>query len=124
MRDAYLGLVEKPDYILPVPPSAIKLKRRGWDPVHTMAKGLSNGSVPLLDILGKRKGREQKSLNFEGRMANIKGRFFLKRELPAGSDFLLIDDVFTTGATLSECARILKENGAKRVRSLTLVLDP
>jgi competence protein ComFC len=124
MCDAYVSLVEKPDYILPVPPTGIKLKRRGWDPVQAMATGLSKGCVPLFDILGKREGREQKSLNFEGRMANIKDRFFLKRKLPAGSDFLLIDDVFTTGATVSECARILKENGAERVRSLTLVLDP
>jgi competence protein ComFC len=124
MKDTYTELIEKPDYILPVPPSIVKLRKRGWDPVHGMAEGISSSSAPLLDILKKKEGREQKSLDFAGRMANIKGRFSLEGRLPAGAACLLVDDVFTTGATVSECARILKENGAGRVGALTLVLDP
>jgi competence protein ComFC len=122
--DIFNKLEKMPDIIVPVPPLPSKAKKRGWDPVALMSRAVSRGGIPLLDLLGKRKGKEQKSLDFEGRMANIKGRFFIREKLPRDSDCLLIDDVFTTGATVSECSRLLKENGAARVRSLTLALDP
>lgn len=115
MKKYFSELVDKPDYLVPVPPSPSKARKRGWDPVRAMAEGLSSPSTPVLDILRKKEGREQKSLDFAGRMENIKGRFVLKERPPEGASCLIVDDVFTTGATVSECARILTENGAGRV---------
>jgi predicted amidophosphoribosyltransferase len=52
---------------------------------------------------------------------NITGAFeLLETKSVEGKTVLLVDDVFTTGATLNECARILKKNGAQRVNVLTL----
>ncbi len=124
MIKSFQEMDKKPDIIVPVPTLSAKAKKRGWDPVGLMSRAVSGGEIPLLDLLGKRKGKEQKSLDFEGRMANIRGRFFLRAPLPRNSDCLLIDDVFTPGAPVSECSRLLREEGAARVRSLTLALDP
>jgi predicted amidophosphoribosyltransferase len=52
---------------------------------------------------------------------NVRGAFEVSRTADVhGRTLLLIDDVFTTGATLNECARILKEHGAEKVTVLTV----
>ena len=60
-------------------------------------------------------------LSGEERIKNVAGAFALRRpdELK-DLDVLLIDDVFTTGATMNECARVLKDAGASRVTALTI----
>src|SRR5574341_1163568 len=75
-----------------------------------------------LDNLGRvRPTRPQVELSGEERVVNVAGAFALRRpgEI-AGKSILLVDDVFTTGATLNECARVLKDAGASRVMALTL----
>ena len=74
------------------------------------------------DVL-KRKGHpgRQSELDESARRANVKDTFAVaKPELVRGRTLLVIDDVMTTGATLSECARELKAAGASRVWCLTL----
>ena len=57
----------------------------------------------------------------EERIKNVAGAFALRRpDEMKDRDVLLIDDVFTTGATMNECARVLKDAGAARVTALTL----
>jgi predicted amidophosphoribosyltransferase len=84
----------------------------------------SEHGATVLDLLGRRASREQKGLNFEERLANIRGSILLKpRKASIPKELLLIDDVFTTGATVSECARLLRSGGARRVEVLTLAID-
>lgn len=116
--------MERPDYLVPVPPDMAKLRKRGWDPVRVLTQSIADQGIPILDALERKKGKEQKSLDLAGRMANIHGRFSLSRPIPENKVILLVDDVFTTGATMSECARVLSEHGAGRVNSLTLAIDP
>ena len=65
--------------------------------------------------------RRQNELSRDERLTNLKGVFEVKENAGLnGAKLLLIDDVMTTGATLSECAKSLKSAGAKEVRCLTL----
>ncbi|MBQ7951326.1 MAG: ComF family protein [Clostridia bacterium] len=68
--------------------------------------------------------KRQSTLPAHKRAKNVKGSFFLNRfykKKIKGKQILLLDDVFTTGATVSECSRILKQNGASKVYVLTLL---
>ncbi len=65
-----------------------------------------------------KKTRKQSRLSKEERLDNLKGAFQAKGAVP--NNLVLVDDVFTTGATLRECAKTLKKAGAKKVWGLTL----
>ena len=75
-----------------------------------------------IDILGrKRYTINQASLKKKDRLENIKDAFIcLKPDLAKGRSIIIIDDVFTTGATMQECAKVLKQNGAKEVIGLAV----
>ena len=63
----------------------------------------------------------QATLESAAREANVRGAFAVRRAGKVrGRTVLLIDDVFTTGATLRECSRVLKAAGAREVRAVTL----
>jgi len=63
----------------------------------------------------------QTGLNPKERRENVKGAFaVLRPEMVTGKKILVIDDVFTTGATVKECARVLLKAGARQVNILTL----
>ena len=67
---------------------------------------------------------EQKALSYEGRLKNVSGRFALiGRSSISAVPVVLVDDVFTTGATLSECARLLKTAGAREVFCLSFAME-
>ncbi|TFG62468.1 MAG: ComF family protein [Spirochaetales bacterium] len=110
---------------VPVPTSRKSLRTRGWDHMGIIADMMhSAGKVPVEKFLEHHGRHAQKELDYEGRLTNIKGSIGLKAascRLP--EDALLLDDVFTTGATVSECAAVLKSAGVKRVYSLTLAID-
>ena len=66
-------------------------------------------------------GRPQKKMSEKKRLQNVKGRFKgVDGTDISGAKIILIDDVMTTGATASECVKILKSNGAAEVILLTL----
>ena len=105
--------------LIPVPLGQRKIKNRGFNQSEEIAKKLSEKlKLPLFsDCLTKiKENTSQAELSKEKRMENIKGVFEVKnKEKIRDKKILLIDDVYTTGATLEEAARILKEAGAKEV---------
>jgi len=112
------------DCIIPVPLHVARLRQRGFNQALILAHELSRAfSLPLsFDNLKRvRPTRPQVELTGTERIKNVAGAFALRRpgELK-DRDVLLIDDVFTTGATMNECARVLKDAGASRVTALTL----
>lgn len=123
---ACVGEHLKPDYdlITWVPLSRAHLRRRGYDQAEQlachMARELGQTAVPLL-----RKPQDRKTQSGldggEARRANVLGAYELRDNVSVqGKRILLVDDIITTGATLSECARTLRTAGAASVVCVTL----
>ncbi len=79
-------------------------------------------------ILTRADGLQQKALDLQGRAANMRGKIgiakiFMRQPCAVPSDPVLLDDVLTTGATLSECARALKAAGSVRVDAVAIAAD-
>jgi predicted amidophosphoribosyltransferase len=76
-------------------------------------------------ILRKKNTSSQTGLNRRQRVKNISGAFMVRRpELVKGLRLLIVDDVYTTGSTVNECARVLRRAGAADVNVLTLARTP
>ncbi|HBU69824.1 MAG TPA: ComF family protein [Elusimicrobia bacterium] len=120
-------LGEKVDCIVPVPAHWAKRFVRGYNQTELLAKALCKKlEVPVLDGLLKKPvfSFSQTGLSKEKRFANVSGNFKINGNgALKGRNILLLDDVYTTGATISECARILKKSGARKVYSLTIARD-
>jgi ComF family protein len=97
-----------------VPLHSSKLLSRGYNQAGLFARALSRRlGLPLQDLLCKHHPTSaQKALGFDGRRRNLEGSITLQRgarlSATAGG-LVLVDDVYTTGSTASECARVLKE---------------
>ncbi len=124
-----LALSSLDTIISPVPLHKSKLKARGFNQAEEIAKHLAI-SLNLLfvpDILIKtKKTPAQMSLNKKERGKNVIGSFMVnpkKREKIANKKIFLVDDVLTTGATLQECARILKQNNVSEVWGIVVARD-
>ena len=110
--------------IIPVPLFIKKQKVRGYNQAEEIGKKVSEIlKIQMLpSVLIKIKPTaSQTELKKEERIENIKNSFLIKdKNLVKNKNIILIDDVFTTGGTMDECARILKENGAKQVWGMAI----
>jgi ComF family protein len=105
------------DLIVPVPLSAGRLRERGFNQAAEIARILARESaIPLGLETGRRtlEAPPQSTLPWKERQKNVRGAFECATDLD-GRTVLVIDDVMTTGATLGEFARALKNGGATRV---------
>lgn len=114
----------KADAVLSVPPDPKRRTKRGFDYTGQLAKNISVAlKIPYKPGWMKKikSTPPQSRLTKAERLKNIKGAFALTpRAKVKGLSILLIDDVFTTGATTSEIAKVLKKKGAKYVFIATL----
>jgi ComF family protein len=105
--------------LIPIPLEKKKLKWRGFNQAEELAKEISSFlKIPLLSncLIKAKETLPQVELSDEEREENIKGAFnYQHPELVKGRKILLVDDVYTTGSTMEECARVLKEAGAKEI---------
>jgi ComF family protein len=112
------------DSITWVPLSRRRLRQRGYDQARLLAEDLSRRlSVPCLPTLRKIRNNPRQSAtgNAEKRCRNVKGVYAAMPEADLdGKTILLVDDIVTTGATLSEAASVLQKAGAASVIGLTL----
>lgn len=109
------------DAIVFVPQNRWSLGEKGYNPPEVMAKILAKEwKLPLLKgALGaNKKAKSQKTLSITERKKNLNNVFYCKSKIPF-QNILLVDDVYTTGATINACSRLLQENGAKKVYFLT-----
>jgi competence protein ComFC len=108
------------DAVVPVPLHRSRLRRRGFNQAELLARGVAAGlNAPFSDTLrAVRKTRDQVELSAAERRANVAGAFVVRER--ARGRVLLVDDVFTTGATTSECAQTLLAGGAQEVHEVSL----
>jgi len=112
------------DLVVPVPLHRRRLRERGFNQAELLARIIARYfNLKLVkDNLKKiRSTRSQTELNKEERRKNVKGAFKVKDKIPfRDKAVLLVDDVYTTGATVGEIAKVLKRAGAKEIYVFTL----
>lgn len=123
LSDSAASFSGKPDIAVPVPLHKKRLRTRGFNQSLLLARVISKSLSIGLDYLTLRRTREtapQIELSTDERQKNVAGAFEVENPSAfKGRNVLLVDDVFTTGATVKECAKVLKKAGAS-VRVLTL----
>jgi competence protein ComFC len=108
------------DAVVPVPLHRSRLRRRGFNQADLLARDLAGKiNAPVSGTLQVvRRTRDQVELSATERRANVSGAFAAGGRV--GGRVLLVDDEFTTGATMSACAEALLRAGAKEVHALSL----
>lgn len=116
------------DGIASVPMHAVALQQRGYNQADLLAQNLSRllGLPYLYGLLRRtRPTTSQFRLRRQERQHNLVNAFAVHASLSVRRrSLLLIDDVSTTGATLSECVRVLRKAGAQSIQALVLAKDP
>ncbi|MCP4693128.1 MAG: ComF family protein [Desulfobacterales bacterium] len=124
------------DLVIPMPLHHKRLRRRGFNQTHLLVRhwpragsgrDASPGAFRVAPgvLVRSRATRPQTGLGKKERRTNIRNAFRVEEAGRVdGKRILLVDDVYTTGATVNECARVLRKAGAKRVDALTLARAP
>ena len=127
MKESYLDFIRQvaPDCIVPVPLHPAKQRKRGFNQAELLAEALGREvKLPVRLLLNKKKKtKEQKSLSKHQRLKNVADAFAVNEKAMGKcvpETVLLLDDVSTTGSTLTACAGVLKANGVKKVAFITV----
>ena len=116
------------DYIVPVPIHKKRMMERGYNQCSLITKELSKNIetlVCLSNILKKTKKTRAQSLTSKNeRCTNVKDTFTTSKKIDLkGKRIILFDDVYTTGSTVAECAKVLKTLGCERIDVFTIAKD-
>ncbi|MFA5270053.1 MAG: phosphoribosyltransferase family protein [Patescibacteria group bacterium] len=120
------GLVAEPiDLVVPVPLHWRRSWQRGFNQAEILATGVAKKlGVNTADLLVRQKSTQpQFSLAKTNRQSNVLGVFAVKKRWQgsvSGKIVLVVDDVVATGSTIEECAKILRQKGAKQVWGLVI----
>ncbi len=122
----------KIDLIMPVPLHKKKLRERGFNQAYLLIRNFvklyqysfdqpPSWEIDTISLARIKRTQPQTGFDIEKRKANLKNAFkVVKKKIIYDKHILLIDDVFTTGATCNEAARVLLKHGAKKVDALVL----
>lgn len=123
----YLHLIKQSDQthiIVPVPLYKSRLRERGYNQSAVLAHEVAaHLDLPVVEdaLVRVKKTRMQKKLTAAERTANVKDAFAVVNAAKiADQNILLLDDVYTSGATAAECVKVLTAHGAKSVTILTI----
>ncbi|MDE2901331.1 MAG: ComF family protein [Chloroflexota bacterium] len=115
-----------PNLIVPVPLHPSRQRERGYNQAELLAREVGSWlKVPVdTGLLARTEsaGPQARSASREERLANVAGAFRARREA-IGRSIVIVDDVTTTGATLQECAAVLRQAGARRAWGLTFARE-
>ena len=113
--------------LIPIPLDKNKVKNRGYNQSEELAKELSKilQTPVITNVLIKTKStKPQMELSKEQREQNLKNVFVIKNPSAiAQGKIFLVDDVYTTGSTMEECASVLKQAGAKQIWGITIARE-
>lgn len=121
------NLLKQYDMIIPVPMHRKKMQKRGYNQTELISEKIATklNIENRPDILKKIVNTTtQSKLGGKARQTNIQHAFFIKNDIEVeDKKIILLDDIYTTGATSEECSRILKDAGAKEILILVLAKD-
>ena len=138
------GFLKKYDIIIPVPMSKKKIAKRGYNQSELIAKKIAKSTTNNLNfnilkgnavnnntlklekniLIKVKENKTQSTLNKIERMENVKNVYKIQnKQKIKQKKVLLFDDIYTTGATTTECIKVLKNAGAKEVGILTIAKD-
>ncbi|MFK7839036.1 MAG: ComF family protein [Bdellovibrionales bacterium] len=126
LKNAGTDMLSQADLIIPVPLHRLRLIKRRYNQAAIMANYLGGETnIPVLHnaLIRTRATQTQGNLNFQQRRKNVKSAFNVPekhKEALKDKTIIIIDDVYTTGATVKECTKALLRNGVKSVHILTL----
>lgn len=116
--DSHQSIFESVDYVVPIPLHKKRFAERGYNQAELIADIVADKlGIPMKKVLlRKRATKQQAKLKRDERLSNLKNAFELvEGEEVAGKKILLVDDVYTTGSTMGECAKVIKNNGCHTV---------
>lgn len=122
------GILEKYDIIIPVPIHKKRKKQRGYNQSELIARQISK-NIANLQLENKafikiKNNKPQSTLNKKQRKQNVKNVYKLENKGKIeNKNIVLFDDIYTTGNTANEIAKILKQNGANKILVLTIAKD-
>ena len=116
------------DIIIPVPIHYKRRIKRGYNQSALIAKEIAknDNSIEYIDnvLLKQKNNKPQSTKNKKDRQQNVIGAYYIKNEYKIyNKKILLLDDIYTTGSTVNECAKMLKEHGAAIVDVITIAKD-
>lgn len=115
--------------LIPVPLHKKQIKKRGFNQSEEIAKEISLYlNIPIISnaLSRTKQTASQTKLNKEERKKNVKGAFKINpatRNLIKNKNILVVDDVFTTGSTIEECAKVLRQAGTNEVWGMTVARE-
>lgn len=121
------GFLRKYDIMVYVPMHIKKKMQRGYNQTELIAREIARIvglKIQINNLIKVRDTAKQSTLTKEKRIENVKGAFDVKNiDIIKNKKIILFDDIFTTGSTVDECSKALKNAGAKEVAILTLAVD-
>lgn len=119
-------ILSRARYLVPIPLHPARLRERGYNQSLLLAQETAfNSGITLFDCLKRVKyTKSQTKLEYVARLKNIRGAYQIKPDMDKplrDTRIILIDDVITTGATLSEAAKVLKDNGAREIYAAVVI---
>lgn len=113
----YLKLKYKGYVIVPIPSSKKDDEKRGFNHVNEIAKSLN---LPIEDLLSKTNDIKQSSLSYKNRLRNINHLKITNKEKLYGKKVLIIDDVYTSGATMKKAVSLVKSANPRNIKILVI----
>ncbi len=118
---------KKYDIIISVPISKKRLGKRGYNQSELIARELAknlNIKYEKNVLIKLKDNKTQSTLGKKQRQENVKNVYEVKNEgIIKNKNIIIFDDIFTTGSTVNECSKILKQNGAKYIGIITIAKD-
>lgn len=115
----------RPNLTVPIPLDSYRLRRRGFNQAAVLSDIVSKKLKIVIAeqlLVKSRKTKDQTRLDFERRAENLKGAFTVTERIAPDAKIILIDDVFTTGATMREGLRAITEAGGKVVMTAAIAV--
>lgn len=120
-----IGALPPDVVVVPIPTTASHVRQRGYDHTYLIARHFARmQKVTLLRPIERTGSLQQRGATRRQRYQQTKHAFVVRKQLSADTPYLLIDDIATTGATLTSAAKALKKAGAQTIWVATVAYQP